>query len=97
MQIKSHAKRKQNLGLTVTAATSQARRIVDRVMPGVMATVESKLSHDLATDTPIVITTVTFPRSNPNGPALFSELSYLNNRHGNMQHTAESVTITRKR
>lgn len=47
--------------LTVTQATVQARRLVDRFMPGVMATVDSKLSHDLATDTPTVITTVTFP------------------------------------
>ncbi len=47
--------------LSITKATRQARRIVDEVMPGVMATVDSKLSHDLATDTPLVITTVTFP------------------------------------
>jgi len=58
--VKSNAKR-QNLGLTVPVATRQARKIVDAVMPGVMATVESKLSHDLATDTATVVTTVTFP------------------------------------
>lgn len=54
--------RKQNLGLTIPVATRQARAIVDRVMPGVMATVESRSSHDLQADVPIVITTVTFPR-----------------------------------
>lgn len=47
--------------LTATKATSQARRHVDAIMPGVGATVESKLSHDLATDTPTVVTTITFP------------------------------------
>jgi hypothetical protein len=51
--------------LTVTKATSQARRHVDKIMPGVMATVESKLSHDLATDTATVITTITFPANHP--------------------------------
>lgn len=47
--------------LTVTKATTQARRHVDRLMPGVMATVESRLSHDLDTDTPLVVTIATFP------------------------------------
>ena len=47
--------------LTIQKATSQARRHVDKLMPGVLATVESRLSHDLETDTPLVITTVTFP------------------------------------
>jgi hypothetical protein len=47
--------------LTVPQATSQARRHVDKIMPGVMATVDSRLSHDMATDTPTVTTTVTFP------------------------------------
>jgi hypothetical protein len=51
--------------LTVTKATSQARRHVDKIMPGVMATVDSRLSHDMATDTPTVITTVTFPANHP--------------------------------
>jgi len=52
--------------LTVVKATSQARRYVDKLMPGVIATVESKLSHDLTTDTPTVITTITFPRTHHN-------------------------------
>lgn len=47
--------------LTITKATSQARRIVDRVMPGVMATVESKHSWDAASDRQTVVTTITFP------------------------------------
>jgi hypothetical protein len=47
--------------LTIPQATKQARRHVDKLMPGVGATVESKLSHDLDTDTPTVITVVTFP------------------------------------
>jgi hypothetical protein len=48
--------------LTVPKATAQARRHVDKLMPGVLATVDSKLSHDLKTDTPLVITTITFPQ-----------------------------------
>lgn len=58
--VKSRA-RKQSTGLTVTQATSQARRYVDKIMPGVAATVESRLSADAATLAPIVITSVTFP------------------------------------
>ena len=50
-----------NLGLTIPVATRQARAIVDRAMPGVGATVESKHSHDPATDTPTVTTTITSP------------------------------------
>lgn len=48
--------------LTVMQATSQARRRVDRVIPGVMATVTSRLSYDLKTDTDLMVTTITFPR-----------------------------------
>jgi hypothetical protein len=55
--------RKQNLGLTVPVATRQARKIVDAAMPGVNATVESRFGHDLDTDTPTVITTITFPET----------------------------------
>lgn len=47
--------------LTVQQATREARRHVDRIMPGIMATVDSRLSHDLESDTPLVVTTVTFP------------------------------------
>lgn len=62
--------------LTVAQATSQARRHVDRVMPGAMATVESKFSHDLATDTALVITTVTYPATDHAAP-LFEALKTL--------------------
>lgn len=47
--------------LTIPQATKQARRYVDKLMPSVLATVESQGSWDLDTDTPIMITTVTFP------------------------------------
>ena len=82
--------------LTIAKATAEAGRIARRIMPGALVTVDSRNSWDTSTDVQTVITTVTFPRDNPNGPALFSELSYLDNRHGNMQYTAESVTITRR-
>lgn len=53
--------RKQSLGLTVPQATREARRIVDQVMPGVGATVESRGSADPATLERVIVTTVTFP------------------------------------
>lgn len=49
--------------LTIKQATSQTRRHVDRIMPGVGATVDSRLSHDLASDTPTIITVITFPET----------------------------------
>lgn len=51
--------------LSISKATQQARRHVNLFMPGVLATVESRLSHDLTTDTPLVITTITFPAGHP--------------------------------
>ncbi len=48
-------------GLTVVKATREARRIVDATMPGVGATVDSRLSA--LTDgslTPVIVTTITF-------------------------------------
>lgn len=82
-------------GLTVPKATADARKIVNRVMPGVNTTVESKLSHDLATDTPTVITTVTFPanQAGRTGAALLlADLDgYLSRRVAD-----SSIVITRK-
>lgn len=63
--------------LTVTQATSQARRHVDKLMPGVMATVESRYSWNLAEDRQIVITTVTFSGDHPNRSTLYGALSSL--------------------
>lgn len=47
--------------LTVQKATSQVRRIVADVMAGTMASVSTRLTHDLATDTPLAVTTVSYP------------------------------------
>lgn len=55
--------RKQDLGLTVSKATSQARRIADRIMPNAGVTVESRTSWDPTTDVATVVTTVTYPRT----------------------------------
>jgi hypothetical protein len=96
--VKSNAKR-QNVGLTVPVATRQARKIVDAVMPGVMATVESRLSHDLTTDTPTVVTTVTFPANIDQsarvalGVALRVQLP---NHFTDMREADSSFVITRK-
>lgn len=93
--VKSRA-RKQNLGLTIPVATRQARKIVDQVMPGVMVTVESKGSHDLATDTPVIVTTVTFPRDCPGLGLLAADLMLL---PGSITTSPadSSITVTRKK
>jgi hypothetical protein len=92
--VKSNAKR-QNVGLTVPVATRQARKIVDQVMPGVAATVESKLSHDLATDTATVVTTVTFPANLPAAKRFAVQANLLTGRIG-MVVADSSIVITRK-
>lgn len=86
--------RKQNLGLTIPVATRQARAIVDRVMPGVMATVESRSSHDLQADVPIVITTVTFPRMHDGISDLRAALHSLTGIR-DIKTECSSITITR--
>jgi len=95
--VKSNA-RKQNLGLTVPAATVQARRIADRIMPGAGVTVESKGSHDLDTDTPVIITTVTFP-ANMAATAKVALSLALTDLAGNIRQSDadSSITITRKK
>lgn len=84
--------------LTIPQATTQARRHVDRIMPGALATVESRLSHDLDTDTPLVITTVTFPANMAadSKTALSLALSRL---AGNVKQADadSSIKITRER
>jgi hypothetical protein len=47
--------------LTISKATAQTRRLVDKIMPGVMATVESKRSYDLAAGKATIVTTITHP------------------------------------
>lgn len=47
--------------LTISKATAQARRLVDKIMPGAMATVESKRCYDLAADRATIVTTITYP------------------------------------
>jgi len=87
---------KQNLGLTVSKATRQARTIVDQVMPGVMATVESKPSWDLATDVETVTTTITFPASTDDVTRI-SLLAGLGADDGRTMRIADSsIVITRK-
>lgn len=47
--------------LSTQKATGQVRRIVDNVMAGAMASVTTTLKHDLATDTPLAVTVVSYP------------------------------------
>ena len=83
---------KQDLGLTVTKATSQARAIVNKVMPGAGATVESRSSWDLDADRAIIITTITFPRSADFAAYIASALLKLS---GAMTVADSSIVITR--
>ena len=81
--------------LTISQATSQARRHVDKIMPGVGATVDSKLSHDLTTDTPIIITTVTFPAGNLDRVSLGMALRSM--RDASARVELARIVVTRKR
>ena len=93
LKVKSNAKR-QNVGLTVPMATRQARKIVDQVMAGAVATVESKRSADAVTLEPTIVTTITFPRGHGNADLLFTTL----NRSiiGTIRYADSSIVITRK-
>lgn len=88
--VKSNAKR-QNVGLTIPVATRQARKIVDQIMPGAGATVESRGSADPVTLAPVIITTVTFPNNHPESRMLVSALGTL---AGVTAVKAESARIT---
>lgn len=55
----------KNKGLTRAAATTQAAGRVRQLMPGELVTVQTRGSWDLATNTPLMITTITYPPSHP--------------------------------
>lgn len=82
-------------GLTVAKATADARKLVNRVMPSNLgATFNSRLGHDLDTDTPTVITTITFPRNTEDAASIGAALLRL--ADGGMRIADSSVVITRK-
>lgn len=81
--------------LTVSQATSRARRATDRIMPGVNATVDSRFSHDLTANTPLVITTVTFPRETP--ATLSYQLVKALSEFGRIEVFNTRIVITRAR
>ena len=59
--VKGKAK-KQDVGLTVSKATADARRLVSKRLAGVdMVTVGSYSTWDQAMDKAVIITTITFP------------------------------------
>lgn len=84
-----------SLPLSIALATRQARKHVDRIMPAVGATVESRLGHDLETDTPTIITTITFPQDADGASLLGTALLRLADK--GMTIADSSVVITRKR
>lgn len=95
MLIAKSKARKQDIGLTVTQATRQARKIVNSgpMMPGPFATVDSRKSADLVTLEPVIITTITFPANERGATLLAAELERLG---GSMIVADSSITITRK-
>lgn len=95
MALTVRSKARKPAGLTVAKATVDAGRITRQIMPGVMVTVQSKLSHDLATDTPTVVTTITFPenayRANDLALALRDRLNAM------IEHDSARIVLTRTR
>lgn len=87
---------KQDLGLTVSRATTQARKIVDAVMPGVFATADSRSTWDIATDQQVIVTTVTFPRNELRGYSLYTALLALPGQLASIRVGSASYVITRK-
>lgn len=83
--------------LTVRTASAQVRRIVDRVMPKTaFPTVESRLGHDLSSDTPTVITVITFPENQPERLILAACLHATLPQH-DIDFDLSRITITRPR
>lgn len=85
---------KQDLGLTVQKATREARTIVDKIMRGVNATVESKQTAEVSTLIPVISTTVTFPRMHESISDLREELCTLTGLR-DMRTECSSITFTR--
>jgi len=82
--------------LTIQQATREARRLVDRIMPGVGATVESRGSWNLDTDTPLMITHITFPRGQYGVSGLDLLISAMPGFVSRVRSDS-SITITRAR
>lgn len=81
---------------TQVSATRDARRIVEKLMPGVGATVNSRTSWDLKADRPTVVTTVTFPRDHEQRLTLGACLVTLPGYVADSALIADSsITITR--
>jgi hypothetical protein len=87
---------KQDLGLTPVKATRQARNIVQKIMPDAFATVESRLSHDLTVNVPLIITTVTFPQGHAARHSLGDALAAMPDRFAPLMVGDSSIAITRK-
>jgi len=82
--------------LTIQQATREARRLVDKTIPGVGATVESRGSWDSKTDTMLMITTITFPRNQYGVTGLDLLIAALPGFVSRVRCDS-SITVTRKR
>lgn len=96
LTVRSRAPKVQmTLPLSIALATRQARKHVDKIMPGVMATVESR-STATADLEPVIVTTITFPREHPARHLLVVNLSTLAGVITLIDDDS-SIVITRKR
>lgn len=82
--------------LTVAQATRQARKHVDALMPGAMATVDSKGTADPQTLQPLMRTVVTFPADHYDADSLRVALASLPGVR-DMKVGSSSITIIRER
>lgn len=82
--------------LTISQATKQARKHVDALMPGVMATVDSRGTADPKTLAPLMRTVVTFPEHQASARMLALALKYLPGVR-DMKVASSSIIIVRER
>lgn len=89
-------KTKTSAPLTVQQATRQARKHVDALMPGVMATVDSTGTADPQTLAPLMRTVVTFPEHQQGAVELAARLGNLPGVVSK-RVAGSSITIIRER
>lgn len=96
MYTRAMPKTKTPAPLTVQLATRQARKHVDALMPGVMATVDSTGTADPQTLAPLMRTVVTFPEHQQGAAELAARLGTLSGVVSK-RVAGSSITIIRER
>lgn len=80
---------------TTVSATRDARRIVQKLMPGVGATVNSRVGWDLDANRETVVTTVTFPPNHKSAFDLWTALIALPNATNAGHRDSCRMVVTR--